>query len=397
MLTLDHKLTQDQTKAHHQRLALRVVYRTGPCSRADLARATGLTRTTASAVVDELLAAGLVKEIGQGPSSGGKPPTLLGLVDDARTVIGLDLAGDALGGAVFDLRGKPLSVLSTPRRNGLEAGEILALIDRLVEAAAARPVLGVGVGLPGLIDLQAGLVQQAVPSGWQELPLGEALRRQCALPVALANDSQAAALAQVVFGGAGAKSLAVVRAGNGISAGIVLEGRVFQGASYAGASEIGHVRAVEDGEMCVCGRFGCLETVASERALLRWAKIAFGNDPTSRLHETAYDLEHLDFDAIVRAYNLHDPAINQMVERVARYLGAAAAHLIATLNLPLVVLTGSLSRLGPNFAAAVQAEMRARMLPPLSAQTQVRLSTLGDNDVMLGAAALVLAGQLGIV
>lgn len=397
MLTLDHKLTQDQTKAHHQRLALRVVYRTGPCSRADLARATGLTRTTASAVVDELLAAGLVKEIGQGPSAGGKPPTLLGLVDDARAVIGLDLAGDALRGAVFDLRGKALSTAASPRRNGLEVGEILALINRLVEAASAGPVLGVGVGLPGLIDLQAGLVQQAVPSGWQELPLGEALRRQCALPVALANDSQAAALAQVVFGGAGANSLAVVRAGNGISAGIVLEGRVFQGASYAGASEIGHVRAVEDGEMCVCGRFGCLETVASERALLRWATMALRNDPASRLHEVIDEAERIDLEAVIQACALHDPAVEQMVGRTARYLGASIAHLTAALNLPLVVLTGSLTRLGPNFAAAVQAEMRARMLPPLAAQTQVRLSTLGDNDVMLGAAALVLAEQLGIV
>lgn len=397
MLSLDHKLTQDQTKAHHQRLVLKTVYRAGPCSRADLARATGLTRTTSSAVVDELLAAGLVMEIGQGPSAGGKPPTLLSLVEDARAVIGVDLAGQELRGAVFDLRGRPLCTLSAPRRNGLEVGEILALIGRLSEAAQGRPLLGAGIGLPGLIDLQTGLVQQAVPSGWQELALAEALRRQLAVPVALVNDSQAAALAQAVFGGVEANSLAVVRAGKGISAGIVLEGRVFQGAGYAGASEIGHVRAVEDGDLCVCGRFGCLETVASEQALLRWARTAFGNDPASGLHELVDDAERLDLAAVAAAYRQHDPAIGQMVGRTARYLGAAIAHLAAAFNLPLVILAGSLAQLGPDFAAAVQTEARQRMLPPLAALTQLRLSALGDDDVMLGAAALVLANELGVV
>lgn len=396
MLSLDHKLTQDQTKAHHQRLILKAIYRGGPCSRADLARAIGLTRTTASAVVDELLAAGLVMEIGQGPSAGGKPPTLLSLVDDARAIIGVDLAGRELRGTVFDLRGRPLGAASAPRRNGLEVDEILSLVHCLVDAVQDRPLLGVGVGLPGLIDLQAGLVQQVVPNGWQELPVGEALRQRLAVPVALANDSQAAALAQVVFGGVGVSSLAVVRVGNGIGAGIVLEGRVLQGAAYAGASEIGHVRAVEDGELCVCGRFGCLETVASERALLRWATMAIRNDPNSPLRDVVGDASRLDLAAVAAAWRLHDPALEQMVGRVARYLGAAIAHLAATLNLPLVVLAGSLTQLGPDFAAAVQAETRQRMLPPLAALTQVRISALGD-DVMLGAAALVLANELGVV
>lgn len=390
MFFFDHKLTQDQTKAHNQRLVLKAVYWAGPCSRADLARATGLTRTTTSAVADELLAAGLVMEIGQGPSAGGKPPTLLKFVDDARVVIGVDLTAERLlQGGVFDLRGRRLSHVSAPGAGGLAASDVIHLIDLLM-ATTAQPLLGIGVGLPGLIDLQEGLVRQAVPAGWQELPLGQALRQHYVTPVALANDSQAAALAQYLFGAAMPSSLAFIRAGNGISAGLLLNGRVYQGGSYAGASEIGHVRAVEDGERCVCGRFGCLETVATERALLRAARQTLaGHD--------AGESGALDFASLAQAYHRGDPVVRQVVDRSACYLGAAAAHLVAALNLPLVVLTGSLTRLGPDFVAAVQSEMQQRMLPPLAVLSQVRLSTLGDDDVMLGAAALVLANELGVV
>lgn len=171
MFSSHQKLTQDQTKTHNQRLVLKTIYRAGVCICADLAR------TTTSAVVDELLAAGLVAEIGHGPSAGGKSPTLLSLTADARPVIGVDLAGSELQGEVFDLRRKRLIHVTAPRNNGLDIAAGPALIDHLV-AASDRPLLGIGIGLPGLIELEGGLVHQAVPTGRQELPLGEALKRR---------------------------------------------------------------------------------------------------------------------------------------------------------------------------------------------------------------------------
>ncbi len=422
MPTPGYKLTQDQTKHHNQRLVLRIIYNAGnsqinagetiSISRADIARITGLTRTTTSSAVAELLAKGLVAEIGQGPSAGGKPPTLLKVADDARAIIGVDLAGKEIQGGIFDLRGRKQHHIRLPRMNGLQTDEVIALIDQLM-AAVNRPLLGIGVGLPGLIDAQSGHIQQAATTGWRDWPLGEILQKRYPAPVFMLNDSQAAALAQRTFGDgnngsltasnlpannlAEASNLAVILAGRGISAGIVLDGRVYQGAGYAGASEIGHLRVVEGGELCVCGRFGCLETVASEGALLRWAQILFHTDPTSLLHDFATDAHQIDLEIVHQALQAGDPAVRQMIDRVARYLGLAAAPLAAVLNLPRIILAGSLARFGPDFAAAIQTEMRQRLLAHLATKTQIEISTLGDDIVMLGTAALVLANQLGVV
>lgn len=400
MLPRDQKLTRDETKTHHQRLALKLIYAGGETSRADIARTTGLTRSAASAVVAELMAAGLVAEPGQGPSAGGKPPTLLRVIADARQIVGIDLAGATLRGCVFDLRGQRAHRVSIPFPVG-DGHRTLDLVrelaDRLV-ALADKPLLGIGVGLPGLIDTQLGVVRQAVNLGWQDLALGELLAGRYGLPVYLLNDSQAAALAEYTFANlAGAADLAVILVEQGVSAGLVFGGQLYRGGGHCGASEIGHVRAVEGGELCACGHFGCLETVAGQRAILRWARTIYLNQPDSLLHQTAADPDRIDMAAVVAAYQAGDPALAQMVAQLGRYLGSAAANLVAALNVPLVVLAGSVAQFGAALAQAVKAEMVQRSFAPLAERTEVRVSALGDDAVMLGAAALLLANELGAV
>lgn len=393
------KLTRDETKSHHQHLALKLIYANSEISRADIARATGLTRTAVSAVVAELLAAGLVEELGQGPSAGGKPPTLLRVVVGARQIIGIDLAGAALRGCVFDLRGQPVHQASVPFLAGGRGTLDLVqeLTDRLV-ALADRPLLGIGVGLPGLIDTQLGIVQQAVNLGWQELALGDLLTERYGLPVYLLNDSQAAALAEYTFANpTRAADLAVMLVEQGVSAGLVIGGQLYQGGGHSGASEIGHVRAVEGGELCACGHFGCLETVAGQRAILRWARTIYLNQPGSLLRQLAADSPQIDLAAVVAAYRAGDPALTQMVTQLGRYLGIAATNLAVALNVPLIILAGSVAQFGDPLAQAVKAEMLQRSFAPLAELTEVRVSALGADAVMLGAAALLLANELRVV
>jgi hypothetical protein len=158
------KATRTQTKIHNQRLILRTIYQERRVSRADLARATHLTKTTVSAIVSELIAENLVEETGRGPSEGGKPPVLLGVVDDARHLIGLDLADSEFRGAVFDLRGQILHHVGLPLQN--ENGRLaLDLVYELTDAlltAVTSPLLGIGIGSPGLMDARNGVVRQAV-------------------------------------------------------------------------------------------------------------------------------------------------------------------------------------------------------------------------------------------
>ena len=398
MLTLK-KATRDHTKNHNQRLILRTIYDHSQISRADIARSTGLTRTTVSNAVNILMDEGLVAENGQGTSAGGKPPTLLQVVENSRQLLGLDLANSEFQGGIFDLRGNLLQRASVPasERTGEDALHLVYdLIDQLLPAATS-PLLGIGVGTPGLIDTRQGKIRTAVNLGWHDLPLRDLLEARYNLPAHVVNDSQTAALAEYTFGPSqGEPNLILIKVGRGTSAGIILNGQLYHGA-YAGASEIGHVRVVEGGEPCLCGHFGCLETVASSRAIVRQAKAIAQRDPHSSLHQFETSVEAITTETILAAFETGDPAINQIVTRVGRYLGIAVANLIGALNIQHIVIGGSLARFGDTLLDPLIQEMQERALNLIVAETQVELSSLGQDIVILGAAALLLSRELEVV
>jgi len=267
------KATQQQTKEHNRDLVLKTIFDHERISRAEIARKTGLTRTTVSDIVAELIAAGLVEEVGVGESLGGKSPILLSLVADSRYLIGLDLAQNQFRGAIINLRGVIRSVVCPPvtDRNAEDALEqVYAILDQLVNTDC-QPVVGIGVGTPGLVNSHAGVVVNAVNLDWQDLPLADLLRDRYQLPVYVLNDSQAAAMGEYTYGNnqLSESNLIVINARHGIGAGIVINGHLFYGDGGA-AGEIGHVVVVPEGGLpCRCGNFGCLETVASAQALVK--------------------------------------------------------------------------------------------------------------------------------
>lgn len=401
LLTSNRKVTRNQAKQHNLQLVLRVIYDAGEISRADVARATGLTRTTISNAVSELIEDGLVAELGQAPSGGGKPPTLLHVVDDARQVIGVDLGHTILQGCVFDLRGRVIHHVRRPLGEMKSGTAVLELVYDLIEelvALANRPLLGIGIGSPGLMDAQEGVIFQAVNLGWQDLPLRERLEERFDLPVYLVNDSQAAALAQYTFANDERDAgLVVMLAGRGISAGIILNGQLYHGTMNTGASEIGHVRVIEGGELCTCGHFGCLETVASERVIVRWARKVAQSNPFSSLSQYAETPEQVTLETVLAAFEARDPAVTPLIQEVGRYLGIAAANLVGILNVRRIVLAGSLARFGDGLLVPMMQEMRQRSLAALANKTEVAVSELEEQVVMLGAAALLLTHELGVV
>ena len=242
----------------------------GPISRAALARSTGLTRTTVSDVVSDLMRDGLTHEVGRGPSTGGKAPILLAFTDDARHLVGLDLGEKVFRGAIVDLRGEIVSAIdvSVDDRDGDEALErVFGLVDRLLGPNRIDRSLGIGNrNCWEMTDTTVGTVLEAVNLDWHGLPLGALLQARTGLPVYVANDSQATALAEHVFGGPRLSNLVVVKVGEGIGAGLILGGRLFQGDGF-GAGEIGQRATVRPGrDACLRGARGCLETIASTRA-----------------------------------------------------------------------------------------------------------------------------------
>ena len=392
------KATREQTRAHNSRLVLRTIYERQEISRADIARETRLTRTTVSDVVAELLEQAVVEEVGLGPSAGGKPPILLSVIPDSRHLVGIDLANDEFRGAVVNLRGQVRHQVAVPL-NDRDGQAALTLVYDIVDwlcAATGSPLLGIGIGSPGLMDASNGIVRRSVNLDWHDLPLRDLLQARFDLPVYVANDSQVAALGEYTFGnGAGVENLVVIKVGHGVGAGIVLNGRLFHGETF-GAGEIGHVAVVEDGERCRCGNVGCLETVASARALIRQAQALAATDPASLLHRFAPDVDQITVKTICRAMEAGDGQVRELVERAGRYLGIAAANIVGLLSARRIVIAGSVACLGDALLDVMRREMARRSLAILAGEVEIVVSNTGSDIVILGASALVLNRELGL-
>ena len=372
------KATHAQTRAHNAALVLRALYDLGPISRADIARLTGLTRTSVGELVSDLEKDGLAIDVGRGPSTGGKQPTLVALNANARTIITLDLGERTFTAALANLRGELASRTSRDLegRDGDQAVEVVHdLIDE-VRRAATTPILGIGVGTPGIVD-QSGTIRWAVSLDWQDLPLARILEERHGLPTVVANDSRAAAFATYLFkGDARPANLAVIKVGRGIGAGLILRDQLFGGDGEA-AGEIGHVVIDPDGDACHCGRYGCLETVASAPAIIR--------------HTGATSLE-----ALAEAAAGGDVDALGSVRTAGRALGGAIAHLVAALDVRHVTLVGTVTTLGDVWLDAVRDETTARSLAPTGQSTTIENGGTGEDVTLLGACALLLTRELGL-
>jgi N-acetylglucosamine repressor len=372
------KATHAQTRAHNAALVLRALYDLGPISRADIARLTGLTRTSVGELVSELEKDGLATEVGRGPSTGGKQPTLVALNANSRTIVTLDLGERTFTAALANLRGE-LAARTSRDLEGRDGEQALQLVHELIDevrAAATTPILGIGVGTPGIVD-QTGTIRWAVSLDWQDLPLAQILQERHDLPTVVANDSRAAAFATYLFkGDLRPPNLAVIKVGRGIGAGLILKDQLFGGDNEA-AGEIGHVVVDRDGDACHCGRYGCLETVASAPAIIR--------------HTGAASLE-----ALAARARQGDEAALGAVRTAGRALGGAIAYLVATLDVRHISLVGTMTTLGDPWLDAVRDEATSRSLAATGQETVIENGGSGEDVTLLGACALLLTRELGL-
>jgi predicted NBD/HSP70 family sugar kinase len=375
------KATHQQTKQHNRDLVLRTIFANVSISRAELARVTNLTRTTVSDVVAGLLAEGLVEEVGLGASIGGKSPILLSIVPDSRYLIGLNLAQDKFIGAIVNLRGGIGEMVEAPVRdgNGEKALELVyEIIDQLIRKKL-KPIVGIGVGTPGLVNTREGVVVNAVNLEWQNLPLGQLLEKKYRIPVSILNDSQATAIGEFVYGDGHAsdENLIVVNVKHGIGSGILVNGRLFQG-DGGGAGEIGHVVVQENGALCRCGKLGCLETISSARAVLQQLKVD-------------------SLEKAQSAFDSGDADARQVLAKAAHYLGISLANLIGTLNIHKIVITGDMTRFGAEWLEMVAASMQNAALSRMSENTSLEPGTLDYRACILGASSFPLLDDYSLL
>lgn len=392
------KATRQHTRDHNSRLVLRTIYEYGEISRADLSRLTGLTRTTISEVVGDLIGQALVQEVGHAPAGVGRTPILLSVVDDSRQIVAVNLTSNELQGAVLNLRGEVRHRDRQPLADR-DGPALLARLEAFLSAligAASAPLLGIGISTPGLIDVEKGIVIRAVNFGWQDLPLRQLLQARFELPAYVANDSHTTAMAEFMFGRSqGRPNLAVIKVGQGIGAGVLLGGQLFYGDGY-GAGEIGHVVVQEGGPQCKCGNRGCLETVANVTALVERAKELAAAAPESQLGATLAAGEPIALETVLRAYLADDAPARAAVGATGHYLAIGVASLVGVLNVGRIVIAGRLAPFGDGLRDAVREELARRVLPALAQSTEIDIVAQGPDTALLGAAALLLIHELGL-
>jgi glucokinase-like ROK family protein len=388
------KLTAQQLKEHNQRLVLKAIYAGEAASRAAVAQATGLTRPTVSQIVSELLDLGLIHEQGLGESSGGKPPMLLSFTDDAYQILCLHVGARKTFGALADLRGVLLTRSAQPTLltddESVLAG-LCSVLDQL-RSRATRPLLGIAVSAPGIVNHHSGVVQYSTHLKWREVPLSNRLAEHCGdeVPIYVDNDTNLAALGEQVFGvGDGVDNMVIVMVGTrGIGAGLILNGEIYHGTG-GGAGEIGHMPVADNEVACLCGRKGCLEALASGWALVRRAQEAGVGHPEST--------NGITFDDVRRSVELGAPVADALAREAGHYLGLAVATLISTLNPRCVVIGGSVSQLGEPLFDSLRCTVQRQTLGLLVDEAEIRPASLGEDVNLLGAVAQVLKNELGVV
>ncbi|GAA3896888.1 ROK family transcriptional regulator [Microbacterium invictum] len=360
------KVLPEHARAHNRSLVLQTLFHQGAMSRADLSRETGLTRVTISDLVAELIADGYIVERGMREMSGpGKPAILVDLDREGHRIIGIDLSGsDRFLGAILTLDGE--IVARHDADVPADTADILAVVvdlARTLVADAHAPVLGVGVGTPGVVN-DRGVVLTAPNFGWADVDLEGTLAAALDAPVVVANDANAAILAEYTFGGAG-DDIMLVKVGKGVGSSLLAGGQPMRGSRFA-AGEIGHVTVGTDGgPACVCGKVGCLEAWLSAPSL------------GARVQDAGAEA-----DAVLRD--------------AGERLGIALAPVVGALDLSEIVLSGPAELLDGPLAEAAVDTLRTRTLAQFHDGIRVRMTEQGEDIVLRGAAVMVLSGQLGV-
>jgi predicted NBD/HSP70 family sugar kinase len=315
------------------------------------------------------------------PSGGGRPAELLGLVGSAAIAVGAKVASDHLAIVRADLDGSVLANETLPF-DAIGSNPFTTLAEMLephvAAAQSAGLLLGVGLGLPGFEDPYGSGVVQAPLLGWRHLPIVEHLERALGAPVLVDNDVNTLAVAESLYGvGRGFDHFVTVTLGRGVGMGIVIDGELYRGARGA-AGEFGHVSVDPNGLPCTCGKRGCLETIASEPALVAAAR-------KRRIVGKDAGPEEL----VAKAGNGHAGAL-EIYREAGTALGHALASAVVVLNPQAIIVGGEGTRAWPYMAGAFHDAFEAQVFPPLRGSTAVHVERWDDAKWALGAAALVL-------
>src|SRR6202171_5144400 len=360
----------------------------GRISQADIARVTGLSRTTVHTLVSELKDSGIVHEVETSAPDvrGGRPAVQLMLRDSSLAVVGIDFGHSHVQVAVADMAHDVLAErrcdlnVSHDARNALDTAARMAS-EVLTEAGVERKsVIAAGMGIPGPVDRGRGTAGSAtILPGWTGVRIAAEMQKRLGMPVEIENDANLGALAEMTWGaGRESSNFAYIKAATGIGAGIVIDGRLLRGASGT-AGEIGHTTLDESGALCYCGNRGCLETVAGGPAIINLVGLVDGEcPPLSRIVELAV---------------AGDVRCRRAISDAGHEIGVAVAGLCNLINPQRVIVGGLLSRTGEILLQPMRESIRRHTVQAAAETLDVRPAMFDERAELLGSLALALQGS----
>jgi glucokinase-like ROK family protein len=388
---------QNLVRKFNTAVVLNTIRQHTPLSRAEVAKFTGLNRSTVSQIINALLERKLVQETILQSDRVGRPGLLLELNPSGGFAIGIEIGVDFISLVVTDFLANVLwrkRVLSDVRdsidgilnraykmtEEGLEKGYALNLTP-----------LGIGLGLPGLVDRRHGELKFAPNLGWSNVPIAKLWAQRFNLPIFVDNEAKAAALGEFYFGTArGENNFIFLNAGVGLGAGIMIDGKLFRG-SHGFASEVGHIIIDPQGEICGCGRRGCWETQVGPRAVIRRFREKLRQGvPSTVLHAADNDLENIMFETIANAALQGDSAAFIAMQEVGERLGFGIANLVNIFNPKMVILGGELNYASEILLPVVRNVVMQNALKLENLDLKVEASAHGRDACVMGAIALVL-------
>lgn len=396
------KFDRNTMKQMNQRLVLQLIQGRGPISRRDLTKHTGLSAASISGITNELIETGLVYELGEEELGRvGRRAVLLSLNPNAGLVIGVKLGVYSISCVLTDLDANILhsteyifpsaEPTAAPYNPEATIQETIRVIDAFLSKANIdkENLLGIGIGVNGIVDPEAGVSRMAPHFGWRDVSIAEHLEEHFKIPIFLENDARALTVAEQWFGaGREVNHFATVVVGYGVGAGLVTNKQLYRGA-IGGAGEFGHIVMQKDGALCSCGKRGCLESLASIPAICHAITDALASGEASLLA----DQEQLTIDSIAEAAEAGDALTLQVLETAGTWLGFGIANLINMFNPQILVIHGEALRLGSSYIVPIEKTMREHVFNDLAVSLQIFYEN-ADNEVWARGAACVVLSSL---
>ena len=378
----------------NRRIVLEMIQEHGPINRSVIAREAGLSIPTVMKITEDFVQNGLIRTIGKGESSGGKRPELLEFISDAFYIVGIDIGRRHVKAVLMDMDANVVDRSSRDvQEEHLLPPEtfVLDLVDQInallrSSGVPAAKIMGIGVGMPGIIDYQTGYVRFSPDFNWTDVQLLQLLQEHLPYRIMVDNANRALALGEFHYGaGKGSDHMFCINLGYGIGGAFIHHGEVSHGACGS-SGEFGHMVMQPEGPLCDCGNRGCLEAISSGNAIAKKAAACLQSEKDTVLSRVSGRIEARDVFEAARA---QDPLSSRIVDDAIDTLGTAIASVINLADPDMIVIAGGIANSWDYFNEKLQEAIRPHRLKHAGEKVRIELNRLGAYGPAIGAASML--------